>query len=114
LAVPGIEIFLPISAELTLAYLCPSIGRAYEVENIRLHRMGGLFTEAGFYYRQARNMGISMKLKPDNVRFQNSLQIRNAERFVIACRDDFADAADMVGRDPKTRFGPRVTTAPTT
>jgi hypothetical protein len=50
-----------------------------------------------------------MKLKPDNVRFQNSIQIRNAERFVIACRDDFADAADMVGRDPKTRFGLRAT-----
>ena len=109
LAVAGIEIYLPISAELTLAYLCSSIGRAYEVEQLRLRRIGGLLSEAAFFYLQARDTGVSMKLNPDNVRFHNSLQILNAERFVIACRDDFADAADMVKRDPKTRTGPRVT-----
>lgn len=110
-AVQGIEVYLPISAELTLAYLCPSIGLAYELDNLRLRGVGGLFNEDAFYYLQARNLRIAMRLKPDNVRFQNSLQIRNAERFVIACRDDFADAADMVARDPEARFGPRVTTS---
>lgn len=107
LAVSGIEIYLPISAELTVAYLCPSIGKAYELDSLRLHRMGGFLNEDAFYYLQARDMGVALKLAPDNVRFQNSLQIRNAERFVIACRDDFTDAEDMVGRDSKARFGPR-------
>jgi len=111
LAVQGIEIYLPISKNLTLAYICPSVGMAYELEKSNLRRMGGFFNEDAFYYLQARDTGKAMALKPDNVRFQNSLQIRNAERFVVSSLNDFADAADMVARDPEARFGPRVTTS---
>ena len=73
--------------------------------------MGGLFNEAAFCYLQSRDMGKAMVLKPENVRFQNSLQIINAERFVVSSRDDFADAADIVARHPGARLGPRVTAA---
>jgi len=111
LAVRGIEIFLPISTTLTLAYYCPSIGQMYEAERWRLQRMGGFINESAFTYLQSRDTGKALVLNTDNVRFQNSLQIHNAERFVIACRDDFADAADMVRRIPEARFGPRVTTS---
>jgi hypothetical protein len=111
LAVRGIEIYLPISKTLALAYICPSIGKAFELQQTILSGVGGLFCEDAFYYLQARDTGKAMALSPDNVRFQNSLQIRNAERFVISSRNDFADAADMVAEDPNARFGPRVTTS---
>jgi len=107
LAVPGIEIHLPISSEFSLAYTCPTIGAAFEAmqQNYRSH--GGLFLEEAFCYLRARDFGLSMKLQPENVRFHNSLQIINAERFVIASRNDFADAADIVVGDPKVRTGRR-------
>ena len=111
LAAQGIEIYLPISKNLTLAYICPSVGMAYELEKSKLYRMGAFIDEDAFYYLQARDTGRAIVLNPENVRFQNSLQIRNAERFVVASRDDFEDAIDMVARDPKARLGPRVTTS---
>jgi hypothetical protein len=109
LAVQGIEIYLPISSELTLAYICPSVGRVYELQKLLLQRMGGFISEDAFYYLQARDSGKAKALKPENVRFQNSLQILNAERFVFSSRDDFEDATDMVAKDPEARFGRRVT-----
>ncbi|HET8888931.1 MAG TPA: DUF4238 domain-containing protein [Candidatus Angelobacter sp.] len=43
LAVPGIEIYLPISSELTLAYMCPSVGQQYEEIRNKLWRLGGIY-----------------------------------------------------------------------
>jgi Protein of unknown function (DUF4238) len=108
LAVQGIEIYLPISSALTLAYICPSVGRVYEVQQLLLQGMGGFINEDAFYYLQARDLGKAKMLKPESVRFQNSLQILNAERFVFSSRDDFEDATDMVAKDPEARFGRRV------
>jgi hypothetical protein len=111
LAVPGIEIYLPITTELTLGYFCPTIGISFEQDKHRLSRVGGLINEDGFYYLQSRNLGKAMLLKPEQVRFQNSLQIRNAERFVVSSRDDFEDVADMIGQYPAMRIGPRMSVA---
>ena len=104
LAVRGIEIYLPISKTLALAYICPSIGMAFELLQSNLRGIGRLFSEDAFYYLQARDTGKALTLSPDNVRFQNSLQIRNAERFVVSSRDDFADAADMVAENPNAQI----------
>jgi hypothetical protein len=109
-AVPGIEVHLPISSELSLAYICPSVGATYEVLQKQLRSFGGLMSEDALYYLHGRDTGKAIKLKPENVRFHNSLQIRNAERFVISSRNEFADAADMTASDPEARVGPRVTT----
>jgi hypothetical protein len=108
LANQGIEIYLPISSELTLAYICPSVGRLYEVQKLLLQGMGGFINEDAFYYLQSRDSGKAKMLKPESVRFQNSLQVLNAERFVFSSRDDFEDAMDMVAKDPEARFGHRV------
>ena len=110
LAVPGIEIYLPISSELTLAYVCPSVGKKNEEIRDRLWRLGGFISEDSYAFLQARDTGKPMLLKPENVRFQNSLQAWNAERFVISSVNKFADVADMVENDPDARLGPRATT----
>jgi hypothetical protein len=110
LAVPGIEVYLPISSELTLAYMCPSVGQQYEEIRNKLWRLGGFIKEDAYTFLLARDTGKPLMLKADNVRFQNSLQARNAERFVISSVNEFADVAHMVERDPEARFGPRATT----
>ena len=109
LAVPGIEIYLPISSELTLAYMCPSIGQQNEEIRDRLWYLGGFISESAHTYLRARDTGKPMLLNPENVRFQNSLQARNAERFVISSVNQFADVADLVENNPDARFGPRAT-----
>lgn len=109
-AVPGIEIYLPVSSELTLAYLCPLVGTGWEMAQERLRSFGGFIGESAYYFLQARDIGKPVRLTPDNVRFQNSLQVIHAERFVISSKGDFADATYIVAGDPAVRFGPRVTT----
>jgi hypothetical protein len=110
LAVRGIEIYLPISCELTLGYLCSSIGKQHELNNDLLWRLGGFIKESAYNYLKARNTGRPLILNRDNVRFQNSLQALHAERFVIASVNNFADVAQMVENDPAARLGPRSTT----
>jgi hypothetical protein len=109
LAVKGIEIYLPISSELTLAFICPSVGQWYESCRDELWSRGGFISEHIHEFLQARDTGRALNLKPESVRFQNSLQARNAERFVISPVNNFSDAADMVANYPDARSGPRAT-----
>lgn len=106
--VEGIEIYLPISSELTLSYICPSIGESLQSVNETLQRLGGFISEDAFYYLQARDTGKALKMIPDNVRFHNWLQVRYAERFIISSEENFADAADIIAQNPAARFGPRM------
>jgi Protein of unknown function (DUF4238) len=110
LAVPGIEIYLPISSELTLGLLCPSIGEQYEVTRDVLWQFGGFINESAYKFLQARDTGKPLILDRDNVRFQNSLQAWNAERFVISSVNNFADVAEMIEANAEIRLGPRATT----
>jgi hypothetical protein len=106
-AVPGIEIYLPISSKLTLGFLCPSIGEAYELERREVARMG-FVSEAAQMYLQARNTGRPLLLSREKVRYQNSLQLIYGERFVFSATEDFADALAMVRDNPDRRVGPRI------
>jgi hypothetical protein len=109
LAVKGIEIYLPISSELTMAFICPSVGQWYESCRDELWSRGGFISQHIHEFLQARDTGRALTLKPEGVRFQNSLQARNAERFVISPVNNFSDAADMVANYPDARTGPRAT-----
>ncbi len=110
LAVHGIEVYFPISSELTLGFLCPSIAKQYETNSNLLWQMGGFIKESAYEYLQARDTGKPLILSRDKVRFQNSPQAHNAERFVVSSVNEFADVADIIENDPDARFGPRATT----
>jgi hypothetical protein len=110
LAVPGIEIYLPISSELTIGLMCPSIGEQYEVVRDMLWRFGGFIKESAYKYLQARDIGKPLILDRENVRFKNSLQAWSAERFVISSVNDFTDVAEMIAANDVSRYGPRATT----
>ena len=108
LAVRGIEIYLPISSEVTLAYICPSVGEQYEKFSSQLKLLGGFVNEDAYYYLQSRDTGNALRMGAENVRFQNSLQILHAERFLISSVNAFEDALDIVETHPEARFGHRV------
>jgi hypothetical protein len=80
----------------------------YGGDDLNLWRMGGFVNEAASEYLMARNTGRACRLTRENVRYQNSLQVLNAERFVISSVNEFADAEDIVTRDPDARVGLRV------
>jgi hypothetical protein len=46
-------------------------------------------------------------LHAENVKFHNSLQVGNAERFIFASRQDFAMAREMIASHPNLKMGPR-------
>jgi hypothetical protein len=104
--VQGIEIYLPISGELTLAYMCPSIAMMYEILDEEAARFGFIHAHARPYLT-ALTTGRGMILSTENIQSQNSLQVGYAERFVYSSTDDFDDAKKLLKDHPRMRSGPR-------
>ena len=48
-----------------------------------------------------------MTLEPPHVLNQNSLQVRQAERYVYSSQPDFTLVEDMISNQPGYRTGPR-------
>jgi len=90
LAVRGIEIYLPVSSTLALAFFC----RPHEemirdgVERMRTTMVRDPSHPMGFgnllNWRGASRTGIPLPSSPDNVLNHNSLQVQYAERYVFS------------------------------
>ena len=106
IGVLGIEIYLPLNRELVLAHMCPSIAVGYDGVDQEARRMGFIHAHARPYL-QALDSGSAIVLTKEHVRFQNSMQVGYAERFVYSCSDDFEDARKLIEESPKLRTGPR-------
>ncbi len=106
LGVPGIEVYLPISKDLVLAHMCPTIAVAYSGLEEDARRMGFTHAYAGPYLR-ALEHGTAIFVEKDHIRFQNSLQLGYAERFVFSSVDNVEDARDILAENPKLKTGPR-------
>ena len=106
LAVPGIEVYLPISKDLVLAYMCPSIAVSCIGLEEEARSMGFTHVHAGPYLRAIKH-GTAVLMEREHIRFQNSLQLGFAERFVYSSVDNFEDARDVLAGNPRQRTGPR-------
>ncbi len=106
LAVPGIEVYLPIRQDLILAHMCPTIAAVYSSLEADARRMGFIHVQAGPYLRAVEH-GTAVLMEKEHIRFQNSLQLGFAERFVYSSIDNFQDARDILAEDQRRRRGPR-------
>jgi hypothetical protein len=114
LAVLGIEAYLPIASTLSLGFYCRSHEQVIRdgVERFRVSaiRSPNLpiphFGELLKWIRAFRT-GVALDLDPDNVLNQNSLQVRQAERYVYSSLPDFSLVEDMIANQPGYRKGPR-------
>jgi hypothetical protein len=113
LAVPGIEIYFPISNTLTLAFFCRShedMIRDY-VERMRTTMIRDPGMTMGFgdllKWRRAFRTGLALPSSPDNVLNHNSLQVRYAERYLFSSQPDFELVESMIAGDERFRVGPR-------
>jgi Protein of unknown function (DUF4238) len=107
LGVPGIQIYLPLSRDLCLGFLCPTIEvtvrESYEIATSLGHPVPAHVHS----FINALNGDGVLALDRANVVHQNSLQVWNAERFVFCSNPEFALILEMLQSVPELRTGPR-------
>jgi hypothetical protein len=113
LAVRGIEIYFPLCPTRALALWCPSHEAALRKSIEDLQRLPGVAPGTGYIHDllEAIEDGSPLMYKPENVENFNSLQIAWSERFVFSCEEDFSLARQMIAKNPRLRWGPRMTSA---
>ena len=133
LAVPGIEIYFPLSPDVVIAYHCPSSMKQVEEEqqnaeiqastffamrtlsntgisqaDIRhLEQMRAEIKRSKDYYRLMKEYRV-VPMDAQNVLFLNSLQVRPSYRFVAAARSNFSFAKKALSERPHWKEGLRV------
>ena len=127
LGIQGIQIYLPISPQLAIAFFCPSLANELErgIETITRARgsrfshnfangtlSGKVNLELANMNKQKQKLKLHLKAIRDdqkiyfndqNLLFLNSHQVLSAFRFLAAATDEFALARDMIGKNPKLR-----------
>jgi len=116
LAVRGIQIHLPLSSTLTLAFTCPSIAEKAVRAKEQLEQLARVdrtiyfkidSPSAVLQHGEAYLNGTPMRSVSENVRFLNSLQVEFAERFVFCKTDDFGLVREMLSHNEKHKTGIR-------
>ena len=112
LSVEGIEIYFPLSPDLALALLCPSIGNLIQA-NLATMRESYASTDFSQSSRllNAMESGTPMHVGSEGSIFINALQIAHAERFVFSSDGNFELVESMLKNDPTLQRGLRMTEA---
>jgi len=92
---PGISIYLPLSANFSLCFLCPS-----------WFGPGMVVTDDEKRLANAARTGSPNMLLPANVTHQNSLQVQYSSTFVISSVNDFSLARQMIQKNPRLKEPP--------
>jgi len=116
LALPGIEVYFPLSPTRALAMWCPTLTET-------VHRGAlALMSRTGFTatlpdpngvisMSDALLKGAPVLYSPANVENFNSLQVIWSERYIFSTANDFQLAEAMLSEHPNLKKGPRQTTA---
>lgn len=105
--VKGIEIYLPISSDLTLGCLCPTIPEMFAEAKARLIPPA-LRDSRTDDFLEAFTGRTTLQLDPENVKYHNSLQAISAERFVYSIHGEFGMVQEMLATNPELARGPRM------
>jgi hypothetical protein len=107
LRVPGIEVHLPLSSTLSLAFLCRTLEEEIRGSYDLARRLGHPVPTHVQQLVEAFGGSRPFPLKSESVKHLKSLQVAFAERFVFASRDNFDLAREMLQATPKFKIGPR-------
>ena len=118
LAVQGIQIHLPISSTLTLAFVCPS----HEQKAIQAREQLQFIVDNDIRqlvhiknpkmivdYANAYKKGLPLETTSENTKFLNSLQVTFAEQYVYCEKNRFGLVTQMLQSDETYRTGLRPT-----
>ncbi|MEH4661135.1 DUF4238 domain-containing protein [Phytobacter diazotrophicus] len=118
LAVPGIQIYLPLSSTLLLAMYCPSIREQKVRQKQDIHhllaRAPELMPRHIRPFELLEHLGrftdyLLMPLTPEHVTHYNALQVEYAEQYVFCGENEFSLVERMLAADDRYRTGPRLT-----
>jgi Protein of unknown function (DUF4238) len=136
LAVPGIEIYYPLSPDIVLAYLCPSSMKDFEEKQTEAEKQASSFFETRMrsrtgiskadttvlaqmraeiqrskdYYRLIKEHRV-VPMDTQGVAYLNSLQLMSSYRFVAASESNFSFARKALSERPHWKEGLRVKVA---
>jgi len=99
----GIEIYLPISSQLMLGCLCPSICAMFAASH------DGRLPPAprADDFVRAFDGSTTLELDSENVKYHNSMQVISSERFVYSEHGAFDMARQMIASNERLRTGLR-------
>lgn len=95
IASEGIQIYLPLSANLILCLLCPTIVEPFRLKQTEINQAIPIVT--------AIETGRAFIIPPECMTYCNSLQIAYSERFLFSCNNDFSLVQDMLSSNPELR-----------
>jgi hypothetical protein len=115
LAVPGIEIYIPLCPTLGLGMICPTYGeecrKGYDNFRMMDQMQPGLAdallkdAKGARAFSEAVVNGTPSRLMPENLMMLNSLQVIYSSRFVFSETDDFSLVEKMIKDNEKYRRG---------
>lgn len=116
LALPGIEIYFPLSPTRALAMWCPTLTETVHRRAMELKSRSGSTAAAPdphgvISMSDALLSGAPVPYSPANVENFNSLQVIWSERYIFSTINDFELAEAMLTEHPNLKKGPRSTTA---
>ena len=105
LGVPGIEVYFPVSSDLVLAHMCPSIAIVSAAMDEETRRMGFIHERGREYVRAVLNTSPILigKREIDDL---NTLQLAYAEHWVYSSEDNFEHARKILAGNPQLKTGP--------
>ena len=110
----GIEIYLPISPQYCLSFLCSELATEVKqsVMNHKAAKILGVakpqdIPEAELMVECFENK-TPCDVSPDNMDFNNSNQVISSTRFVYSANNDFSLAFDMLKTNPEIATQPKV------
>lgn len=115
LAVPGIEIYFPLSPLRALAMWCPTIvdtvlrgaKKLRQLPSSASPRVNIGDPSGVFALEKSIQTGCPLSYVEQNVLNFNSLQIARSERYIFSCVNEFQLAKEMLETHPNLKRGPR-------
>ena len=102
LASQGVEIYLPLSNTLCLAFLCPTVIATVEKLREKAKRLSMDVSSLPVVEAIDRGIGI---LEPASIMNLNSLQVLYSSRFVFSHRNNFELVQSMIDEHPECKKG---------
>lgn len=116
LALTGIQVHLPISTTLTLAFTCPSISEKILKAKQQAEQLIAMQNVLSTKFEiltdvidcgKAYENGTPKKQTPDNVRFLNRLQVQFSEQYIFCEKNTFSLAKEMISDNSRYKSGIR-------
>ena len=104
LKVPGIEIYLPLSATVCLGFLCLTIKAFFDWSVAEKRKEAGSVPDISGFMEYLDGLKPLTMTEQSTMRL-NALQIANASRFIYSSRNDFELVKKMLADDPRMRTG---------